>query len=102
MEQRSRTQIPAELKAAAFEDSFAGKIVVGLSNDTNFLRPITSGQLNQTAQPRRRGGDALAVGGSVGRGRRMTVCDLDGQHRRGRNASRAVGHDPSVGERIGP
>lgn len=32
-----------------------GKIVMGLSNETNFLRPITSGHLNQTAQPRRRG-----------------------------------------------
>jgi uncharacterized protein (TIGR00369 family) len=114
MEQRSRTQGPAEFTpAVAFEDSFdaiygleivedageegvvrgraritddlrqqfgllhggviaamaeslasrgtwfavrgQGKLVMGLSNETNFLRPITSGHLNQTAQPRRRG-----------------------------------------------
>jgi uncharacterized protein (TIGR00369 family) len=31
------------------------KIVMGLSNETNFLRPITSGHLNQVAEVRRRG-----------------------------------------------
>jgi acyl-coenzyme A thioesterase PaaI-like protein len=28
---------------------------MGLSNETNFLRPITSGHLNQVAEVRRRG-----------------------------------------------
>jgi 1,4-dihydroxy-2-naphthoyl-CoA hydrolase len=32
-----------------------GKVVMGLSNDTNFLRPITGGHLNQTAAVRHRG-----------------------------------------------
>jgi 1,4-dihydroxy-2-naphthoyl-CoA hydrolase len=32
-----------------------GKVVMGLSNETNFLRPITSGHLNQVALPRHRG-----------------------------------------------
>ncbi|HEY3725573.1 MAG TPA: PaaI family thioesterase [Solirubrobacteraceae bacterium] len=31
------------------------KVVMGLSNETNFLRPITSGHLNQLAEVRRRG-----------------------------------------------
>jgi uncharacterized protein (TIGR00369 family) len=31
------------------------KIVMGLSNETNFLRPITAGHLNQVAIPKHRG-----------------------------------------------
>jgi 1,4-dihydroxy-2-naphthoyl-CoA hydrolase len=32
-----------------------GKVVMGLSNDTNFLRPLTEGHVNQTAAVRHRG-----------------------------------------------
>lgn len=32
-----------------------GKMVMGLSNDTNFLRPLTGGHVNQTAAVRHRG-----------------------------------------------
>jgi 1,4-dihydroxy-2-naphthoyl-CoA hydrolase len=33
----------------------SGKVVMGLSNATEFLRPITAGHLNQEATPRHRG-----------------------------------------------
>jgi uncharacterized protein (TIGR00369 family) len=32
-----------------------GRVVMGLSNETNFLRPLTAGYLNQVAEARRRG-----------------------------------------------
>jgi uncharacterized protein (TIGR00369 family) len=40
---------------AVYEDSRGAKVVMGMSNETNFMRPLLEGHIHATARPRHKG-----------------------------------------------